>query len=203
MVNFFKNRYILLKLLFIIFLLNFPLTSKALTIKSGQVISSDGKVYNFASPKEKELLIKKSKIEGKSIGVQNKNLFLIIEEEILHIPIEKIIWSSDTQIINLVEKKIKLFFEKNDFDKNETSVKERLVSSAKKLKQLYLLNKLENKISKQNLNGNYLKFYFIFWIFGLRKYTRNIGIMKNKCEICDAPFKTFYRVKCNYFIYDG
>ena len=162
MVNFFKNRYILLKLFFIIFLLNVPLTSKALTIKSGQVISSDGKVYNFASPKEKELLIKKSKIEGKSIGVQNKNLFLIIEEEILHIPIEKIIWSSDTQIINLVEKKIKLFFEKNDFDKNETSVKERLVSSAKKLKQLYLLNKLENKISKQNLNGNYLKFYFIF-----------------------------------------
>ena len=162
MVNFFKNRYILLKLFFIIFLLNVPLISNALTIKSGQVISSDGKVYNFASPKEKELLIKKSKIEGKSIGVQNKNLFLIIEEKILHIPIEKIIWSSDTQMINLVEKKIKLFFEKNDFDKNETSVKERLVSSAKKLKQLYLLNKLENKISKQNLNGNYLKFYFIF-----------------------------------------
>ena len=162
MVNFFKNRYILLKLFFIIFLLNVPLISNALTIKSGQVISSDGKVYNFASPKEKELLIKKSKIEGKSIGVQNKNLFLIIEEKILHIPIEKIVWSSDTQIINLVEKKIKLFFKNNDFDKNETSVKERLVSSAKKLKQLYLLNKLENKISKQNLNGNYLKFYFIF-----------------------------------------
>ena len=162
MVNFFKNRYILLKLFFIIFLLNVPLTNKALTIKSGQVISSDGKVYNFASPKEKELLIKKSKIEGKSIGVQNKNLFLIIEEKILYIPIEKIIWSSDTQIINLVEKKIKLFFENNDFDKNETSVKERLVLSAKKLKQLYLLNKLENKISKRNSNGNYLKFYFIF-----------------------------------------
>ena len=162
MVNFFKNRYILLKLFFIIFLLNVPLISNALTIKSGQVISSDGKVYNFASPKEKELLIKKSKIEGKSIGVQNKNLFLIIEEKILHIPIEKIVWSSDTQIINLVEKKIKLFFKNNDFDKNETSVKERLVLSAKKLKQLYLLNKLENKISKRNLNGNYLKFYFIF-----------------------------------------
>ena len=162
MVNFFKNRYILLKLFFIIFLLNVPLICNALTIKSGQVISSDGKVYNFASPKEKELLIKKSKIEGKSIGVQNKNLFLIIEEKILHIPIEKIVWSSDTQIINLVEKKIKLFFKNNDFDKNETSVKERLVLSAKKLKQLYLLNKLENKISKRNSNGNYLKFYFIF-----------------------------------------
>ena len=195
MVNFFKNRYILLKLFFIIFLLNVPLISNALTIKSGQVISSDGKVYNFASPKEKELLIKKSKIEGKSIGVQNKNLFLIIEEKILHIPIEKIVWSSDTQIINLVEKKIKLFFKNNDFDKNETSVKERLVLSAKKLKQLYLLNKLENNISKRNSNGNYLKFYFIFWIFSLRKYTRNIGIMKNKCEIYDATFKTLYRVK--------
>ena len=162
MVNFFKNRYILLKLFLFIFLLNVPLISNALTIKSGQVISSDGKVYNFASPKEKELLIKKSKIEGKSIGVQNKSLFLIIEEKILHIPIEQIVWSSDIQIINLVEKKIKLFFKNNDFDKNETSVKERLVLSAKKLKQLYLLNKLENKISKRNSNGNYLKFYFIF-----------------------------------------
>ena len=162
MVNFHKNRYILLKLFFIIFLLNVSLIGNALTIKSGQVISSDGKVYDFASPKEKELLIKKSKTEGKSIGVQNKNLFLVIEEKILHIPIEKIIWSSDNQITNLVEKKIKLFFENNNFYENETIVKERFVLSAKKLKQLHLLNKLENKILKRNSNGNYVNFYFIF-----------------------------------------
>ena len=85
MVNLHKNRYILLKLFFIIFLLNVSLIGNALTIKSGQVISSDGKVYDFASPKEKELIIKKSKTEGKSIGVQNKNLFLIIEEKVLYI----------------------------------------------------------------------------------------------------------------------
>ena len=41
-------------------------------------------------------------------------------------------------------------------------VKERFVLSAKKLKQLHLLNKLENKISKRNSNGNYVKFYFTF-----------------------------------------
>ena len=115
MVNFLKNRYILLKLFLIISLLNCSLIGNALTIKSGQVISSDGQVYDFASPKEKELIIKKSKTEGKSIGVQNKNLFLIIEEKILYIPIEKIIWSSENQIKNLVEEKIKSFFDNNNF----------------------------------------------------------------------------------------
>ena len=134
MVNLHKNRYILLKLFFIIFLLNVSLIGNALTIKSGQVISSDGKVYDFASPKEKELLIKKSKTEGKSIGVQNKNLFLIIEEKILHIPIEKIIWSSDSQITNLVEKKIKLFFENNNFYENETYSKRKICFKCKKIK---------------------------------------------------------------------
>ena len=70
--------------------------------------------------------------------------------------------SSDNQITNLVEKKIKFFFENNNFYENETIVKERFVLSAKKLKQLHLLNKLENKISKRNSNGNYVKFYFTF-----------------------------------------
>ena len=134
MVYFHKKRYILLKLFFIIFLLNVSLIGNALTIKSGQVISSDGKVYDFASPKEKELLIKKSKTEGKSIGVQNKNLFLVIEEKILHIPIEKIIWSSDNQITNLVEKKIKLFFENNNFYENETYSKRKICFKCKKIK---------------------------------------------------------------------
>ena len=61
-----------------------------------------------------------------------------------------------------MEKKIKLFFESNNFYENGTIVKESFVLSAKKLKQLHLLNKLVNKMSKRNSNGNYVKFYFTF-----------------------------------------
>ena len=163
MIKFLKRNFILLlKIFSIICMLNNPLTGYALTIKSGQVISSDGKVYDFASPKEKGLLIKKSKNIGKSIGVQNKSLFLIVDEEILHIPIEQIIWSSESQIIDLVEKKVDIFFKDNDFDENKNIIKERLVFSSKKLKQLHLLNKLQNKIYKKNKNGTFVSFYFSF-----------------------------------------
>ena len=47
----------------------------ALTLKSGQVLSSDGQVYNGASPEQQEALIAKSKskgwfgAEGKKSGV--------------------------------------------------------------------------------------------------------------------------------------
>ena len=55
MIKFLKRNFILLlKIFSIICMLNNPLTGYALTIKSGQVISSDGKVYDFASPKEKD-----------------------------------------------------------------------------------------------------------------------------------------------------
>ncbi|MAC60267.1 MAG: hypothetical protein CMN37_00005, partial [SAR116 cluster bacterium] len=90
------------------------------------------------------------------------SLFLIVDEEILHIPIEQIIWSSESQIIDLVEKKVDIFFKDNDFDENKNIIKERLVFSSKKLKQLHLLNKLQNKIYKKNKNGTFVSFYFSF-----------------------------------------
>ena len=162
LIKFSKKNIFSLKIFLIICMLSNPLIGHALTIKSGQVFSSDGKIYDFASPEEKKLLIKKSKTKGKSIGIKNRSLFLIIKEEILHIPIDEIIWSSESQIANLVEKKVGIFFKDNDFDENENIIKDKLVLSAKKLKQLHILNKLENKISKRNLKGNFVKFYFVF-----------------------------------------
>ena len=155
-----KINYLAFKFVFLIIIFNSCLAAKAFTIKSGQVISSDGKVYEFASPKEAELLIKKSKDSGKSLGVFNNNLFLIVDERILHIPLQDIISSTDTQIYNLVNKKTDKFFKKNNLEKSKKLIINRLYMASNRLKKLHLINRLQNKIS--NKSGSYISFYFSF-----------------------------------------
>ena len=155
-----KINYLAFKFVLLIIIFNSYLAAKAFTIKSGQVISSDGKVYEFASPKEVELLIKKSKDSGKSLGVFNNNLFLIVDERILHIPLQDIISSTDTQIYNLVNKKTDKFFKKNNLEKSKKLIINRLYIASNRLKKLHLINKLQNKIS--NKSGSYISFYFSF-----------------------------------------
>ena len=155
-----KINYLAFKFVLLIIIFNSYLAAKAFTIKSGQVISSDGKVYEFASPKEVELLIKKSKDSGKSLGVFNNNLFLIVDERILHIPLQDIISSTDTQIYNLVNKKTDKFFKKNNLEKSKKLIINRLYMASNRLKKLHLINKLQKKIS--NKSGSYISFYFSF-----------------------------------------
>ena len=154
-----KINYLAFKFVLLIIIFNSYLAAKAFTIKSGQVISSDGKVYEFASPKEAELLIKK-KDSGKSLGVFNNNLFLIVDERILHIPLQDIISSTDTQIYNLVNKKTDKFFKKNNLEKSKKLIINRLYMASNRLKKLHLINKLQNKIS--NKSGSYISFYLSF-----------------------------------------
>ena len=148
------------KIVILIFLFGNIQLSNSLTIKSGQIISSDGQVYEFASPKEKEFLIKKSETHGKSMGVFNNNLFLIIDEKILFIPLQEIIPSTDIQITNLVNDKTNSFAAKYNLIENKNFIKNRLNLAAIKLKRLHLLNKLQKKIFKKN--GSYIIFYFNF-----------------------------------------
>ena len=148
------------KIVILIFLFINVQQSNSLTIKSGQIISSDGKAYEFASPKEKEFLIKKSKTYGKSMGVFNNNLFLIINEKILFIPLQEIITSTDIQITNLVNDKTNSFVAKYNLIENKNIIKNRLNLAAIKLKRLHLLNKLQKKIFRKN--GSYITFYFNF-----------------------------------------
>ena len=155
-----KINYLAFKFVLLIIIFNSYLAAKAFTIKSGQVISSDGKVYEFASPKEVELLIKKSKDSGKSLGVFNNNLFLIVDERILHIPLQDIISLTDTQIYNLINKKTDKFFKKNNLEKSKKLIINRLYMASNRLKKLHLINKLQNKIS--NKSGSYISFYFSF-----------------------------------------
>ena len=155
--NFFFN--LLPKIVILIFLFINVQQSNSLTIKSGQIISSDGKIYEFASPKEKEFLIKKSKTHGKSMGVFNNNLFLIIDEKILFIPLQEIISSTDIQITNLVNDKTYSFAAKYNLIENKNIIKNRLNLAAINLKRLHLLNKLQKFFRK---NGSYLTLYFNF-----------------------------------------
>ena len=148
------------KIVILIFLFGNIQLSNSLTIKSGQIISSDGKVYEFASPKEKEFLIQKSITYGKSMGVFNNNLFLIIDEKILFIPLQEIIPSTDIQITNLVNDKTNSFAAKYNLIENKNIIKNRLNLATIKLKRLHLLNKLQKKNFRKN--GSHLTFYFNF-----------------------------------------
>ena len=61
------------------------------TIKSGQVLSSDGKVYDFASPAEQQKLMEKYEAGGdQPVGVFNKNLFIMQDDGIIAVPMGKI-----------------------------------------------------------------------------------------------------------------
>ena len=157
-----KNLFfsLLPKIVILIFLFSNVQQSKSLTIKSGQIISSDGKVYEFASPKEKEFLIKKSITHGKSMGVFNNNLFLIIDEKILFIPLQEIILSTDIQITNLVIEKTNLFIKNYNLNEGSEVIKNKLYLGAKKIKKLHLLNKLQKNILSKR--GSYITFYFSF-----------------------------------------
>ena len=69
----------------------------AFTIKSGQVWSSDGNVYNFASPDEKKKLIEKYKNGGDQVGVLNNQLFIVVDEDINVHDMDDVIWAITTR----------------------------------------------------------------------------------------------------------
>ena len=94
---------------------------------------------------KKRVFNQKSITYGKSMGVFNNNLFLIIDEKILFIPLQEIISSTDIQITNLVNDKTNSFAAKYNLIKNKNIIKNRLNLAAIKLKRLHLLNKLQKK----------------------------------------------------------
>ena len=60
------------------------------TFSTGQVVSSDGKVYDFASPKEQEKLREKFEAGGDQVGVLNNNLFIMQDDGIISVPMGEI-----------------------------------------------------------------------------------------------------------------
>ena len=84
----------------------------ALTFKKGQVLGADGEVYDGASPDHKEALIERSKSEGlfgaqgKKSGVQGDNLFIVVEDDLVFVPINELKGKSRDQVTEVVKEHI-------------------------------------------------------------------------------------------------
>ena len=69
--------------------------ANALTFKKGQVLSADGEVHDGASPEQQAALVEQSKQDGwfgkkKNSGVQGSNLYIVIEDGVVFVPIDEL-----------------------------------------------------------------------------------------------------------------
>ena len=98
-------RLFMLKLVVLFGFMISPAT--ALTLKSGEVIGSDGNVYQGASPEQAEQLAKAAKRTDffgnqRSSGVAGNNLFLVIEDEVVFVPLSELSGKSKDSIKELI-----------------------------------------------------------------------------------------------------
>ena len=80
--------------------------SACLTFKKGQVLGSDGQIYDGASPAEIAKLISVAKEEGKTAGVFGGNLFVIVNDGVTFIPITDLAGKSEEDIEALVVERV-------------------------------------------------------------------------------------------------
>jgi hypothetical protein len=72
-------------------------STSALTLKSGEVLGKDGKVYEGASPKERDAIIKNSVgtdwfgNEKKAAGLHGKSFYVVVQKEVVFIPVKDLI----------------------------------------------------------------------------------------------------------------
>ena len=95
----------------ILTLILFSSTSHALTLKSGQVIGGDGSIHDGASPEMKSQLIKNAQRTDlfgnkKGAGVVGKNLFVIVEDEAVFVPLSELAGKSKEGLTNVVREYI-------------------------------------------------------------------------------------------------
>ncbi len=86
----------------------------ALTFKTGQVIGTDGKVYDGASEQTKQALLHSYDKGGEQTGVMNNNLFIIYEDDVLFVPMYELDGKSDEQIESIIDGKFTEFERKKD-----------------------------------------------------------------------------------------
>ena len=70
--------------------LSLALPAAALKFKKGQVLGSDGEVYDGASPAQVEALIKKAEDEGEMAGVSGTNLYVVIDGSVTFVPLSDV-----------------------------------------------------------------------------------------------------------------
>lgn len=62
----------------------------ALTFKKGQVLGSDGQLYDGASPEQEAALIKKAEEEGELAGIAGSNLYVVLEGKVTYVPLSDV-----------------------------------------------------------------------------------------------------------------
>ena len=78
-------------------------SAMALTFKKGQVLGSDGKIYDGASPEETARLIKNAADGGESAGVRGNNLFVVMDDELVFIPLSDLSGKTKETRIDIVK----------------------------------------------------------------------------------------------------
>jgi len=81
--------------------------ASALTLKSGEVLSSDGKVYSGASPEQRAAIVTQSKSrglfgDGKKAGVRGSNIFVVVGEDVVFVPVKDVRGKSREQMMDII-----------------------------------------------------------------------------------------------------
>ncbi|NBR02962.1 MAG: hypothetical protein EBT94_07525 [Alphaproteobacteria bacterium] len=81
--------------------------ASALTLKSGEVLSSDGKVYSGASPEQRAAIVVQSKSrglfgDGKKAGVRGSNIFVVVGEDVVFVPVKDVRGKSREQMMDII-----------------------------------------------------------------------------------------------------
>ncbi len=90
-------------------------SSYGLTFKTGQVIGSDGNLYDGASEQTKQKLRHNyNEGAGEQVGVINNNLFIIYEDDVLFVPMSDLAGKNDENIDKIIDEKFTSFERKKD-----------------------------------------------------------------------------------------
>ena len=82
--------------------------ANALTFKKGQVLGADGEVHDGASPEQREALVLNSKrkglfgAEGAKAGVSGSNIFVIVGEEVVFVPVAEVRGKSKEEMMEVI-----------------------------------------------------------------------------------------------------
>ena len=113
--------------------------ANALTLKSGEVLGGDGKVYQGASPETEAAMLKQAGQtdwfgNSKTSGVMGSNLFIVVEDKVTYIPLTELQGKSKDAIKEHVLDSVKASFGV-DIDINDAADAEQLERHVDSLQQ--------------------------------------------------------------------
>jgi len=83
-----------------------PMSASALTFKKGQVLGSDGEIYDGASPELRSRLIANAERTGETAGVAAGKLFVVVNDTITFVPLSDLAGKSEETVKEIVVEKV-------------------------------------------------------------------------------------------------